>query len=316
MGSREQPRAAGGSRGQPCAAEGSREQLWAAEGSRGQPRAAELGREQLPLSYIAFPPAHSHHLLSSLPLYTRTRTHSHTRFSLDRCTPQRPPGAGWWARALHSCPPASPGRGDLQAGAPSGGMAGPRTRWRGVRRGSPRGFSGSIYLPLPLPHFPFLLPLPHPSSFLPSFFLPSSFPPSFFCFCFRSSSSLSPCLSVSPSPSLPTFSFTLSPHLLPFSFSLSPSLSASLSPSLPTSSFSPSPCLSVSQPPHLLLSLSATILSVSPSHTISFSLTLCLYVSHSHIPSVHQSHSPSVPQSLSLSVPAASHRRFVLASLV
>ena len=165
-------------------------------------------------------------------------------------------------------------------------MAGPRTRWRGVRRGSPRGFSGSIYLPLPLPHFPFLLPLPHPSSFLPSFFLPSSFPPSFFCFCFRSSSSLSPCLSVSPSPSLPTFSFTLSPHLLPFSFSLSPSLSASLSPSLPTSSFSPSPCLSVSQPPHLLLSLSATILSVSPSHTLIFL----------------QSTSPTVPQSLSPSV--------------
>lgn len=91
--SRGQPKAAEGSLGQPRAVEGSRGQPRAAAGSRGQPWAAEGSREQLPLSCLAFPHARSHHLLSSLPLYTRTRPPTHT--VLTRQVHPPAPARGW-----------------------------------------------------------------------------------------------------------------------------------------------------------------------------------------------------------------------------
>ena len=112
---------------------------------------------------LAFVPELAVDLALMLPLeldLELDRAHSHivSRVLLGGDPPA--PARGWLvARASSSCLSASPGRGDhATAGAPSGGRAGPRTRWQGRVVGVTAGFRFLLFHPLPSPFPSFFHP--------------------------------------------------------------------------------------------------------------------------------------------------------------
>jgi hypothetical protein len=169
-------------------------------------------------------------------------------------TPQRPPGAGWLASAFPLSSVSQPRvGGPCIAGAPSGGWAGPRARWRGVRWGHHGVCGFLVSSPFAIP------PSSHPSLSISSPFLFSSPPPL---------SSLPPLLSHSPSIPFSQPFYSSSPP----SFPLLPFLSPPLLPSL--LSFLPFPLLSF--PPSLLV-LPSVLSFLSSSSLLFLSPTFFLF---------------------------------------